>query len=181
MKTRNLFPVFLSCLILTSCEGSFWGSSEPDTRAIGSGFFRATYNAEAWSSESGSPYIFGALANDWLHLSGQSVDTVGTVITKKKISLYVYLPRTGTRTIGPETSNVYASVIVSEGSSTRYFISAATNSGSLTFTQLDTYHQSTRGTFSVTLHENGNLSNEKLTITDGTFDMAFQGFSAETD
>ncbi|NUQ81242.1 MAG: hypothetical protein HUU10_06490 [Bacteroidetes bacterium] len=180
MKTLHLFSILLICVPLVSCdEGSSFGSSEPTKRAIGSGTFKATIGSEAWSSEAGSPYIYGALANDWLLLSGQSADTVGSVITKKKISLYIRFPKTGALTVGPETSNVYALVTISEGSSTRYYMSASTNSGTITLTKLDSNIRSAIGTFSIVVVADGNLSGEKLTITNGSFDMAFQPYASK--
>lgn len=174
-----LFIVICSAFLVSCDGGSSLGSSEPTKRAIGSGTFKATIGTEAWASEPGSPFIYGALANDWLHVSGQSSDTVGSVVTKKKISLYIHFPKTGTFTVGQETSNVYALVTISEGNSTRYYLTASANSGTISITKLDSYIRSTTGTFSITVHADGNLSGEKLTITTGSFDIAFQPYADE--
>ncbi|NUQ81243.1 MAG: hypothetical protein HUU10_06495 [Bacteroidetes bacterium] len=180
MKKLLWLPILLLSFGLTSCEEST--SSDDDNGGgggtqIGAGVVSAKIGSESWTSNSGASYAYAAYNNEWLVIYGQSYKVEGTTVKQKQISLSIYQPKTGTRSVGVETGTVYATLTVTEGSNTKIYVSYKENSGTINMTKWDTSGKIASGTFSFDATEGGDPNGTVISVTNGSFDVKYNQFT----
>lgn len=180
MRKLLWLPILLLSIGLISCAEST--SSDDDNGGgggsqTGAGVVSAKIGSENWTSSSGSSYAYAAYSNDWLVIYGQSYNLVGTTVKQKQITLSIYQPKTGSHSVGVETGSVYASLTVTEGSTTTIYVSYKDNSGTINMTKWDTSNKIASGTFSFDATEGGDPNGTVLSVTNGSFDVKYNQFT----